>query len=84
MVLREIVPRHGRVAIGGISMGGYGALLLGPYGHFCAIGGHSPALWFSGWDSAAGAREHAPVPCVLCPALRLTRRSSCTSISRAR
>src|SRR5262249_46335467 len=59
MVLREIVPRHGRVAIAGISMGGYGALLLGAQGHFCAIGGHSPALWFSGADSAAGAFDDA-------------------------
>ena len=40
-------------------MGGYGALLLGAYGHFCAIGGHSPALWFSGADSAAGAFDDA-------------------------
>jgi enterochelin esterase-like enzyme len=59
MVLHEIVPRHGRVAIGGISMGGYGALLLGAQGHFCAVGGHSPALWFSGADSAAGAFDNA-------------------------
>ena len=59
MVLREIVPRNGRVAIGGISMGGYGALLLGAQRHFCAIGGHSPALWFSGADSAAGAFDNA-------------------------
>jgi hypothetical protein len=59
MVLHEIVPRHGRVAIGGISMGGYGALLLGAEGHFCAVGGHSPALWFSGADSAAGAFDDA-------------------------
>jgi enterochelin esterase-like enzyme len=59
MVLREIVPRHGRVAIGGISMGGYGALLLGAQGRFCAVGGHSPALWFSGADSAAGAFDDA-------------------------
>ena len=40
-------------------MGGYGALLLGAEGHFCAIGGHSPALWFSGADSAAGAFDDA-------------------------
>ena len=48
-------PRR-RIAIGGISMGGYGALLLGSRGagDFCAVGGHSPALWFSGADSAAG------------------------------
>jgi hypothetical protein len=58
MVLREIVPRHGRVAIGGISMGGYGALLLGAQRRFCAVGGHSPALWFGGGESAAGAFRH--------------------------
>jgi pimeloyl-ACP methyl ester carboxylesterase len=29
MVLDEAIPEHRRVAIGGISMGGYGALLLG-------------------------------------------------------
>jgi S-formylglutathione hydrolase FrmB len=59
MVLREIVPRRGRVAIGGISMGGYGALLLGAGSRFCAVGGHSPALWFSGGESAAGAFDDA-------------------------
>lgn len=59
MVLDEIVPQRGRVAIGGISMGGYGALLLGAQRHFCAVGGHSPALWFSGADSAAGAFDDA-------------------------
>ena len=59
MVLDEIVPKRGRVAIGGISMGGYGALLLGAQRHFCAVGGHSPALWFSGADSAAGAFDDA-------------------------
>jgi hypothetical protein len=40
-------------------MGGYGALLLGSEGHFCAVGGHSPALWFSGADSATGAFDDA-------------------------
>ena len=59
MVLKEVVPRHGRVAIGGISMGGYGALLAGAHGKFCAIGGHSPALWMSGRDSAPGAFDNA-------------------------
>lgn len=59
MVLDEAIPKRGRVAIGGISMGGYGALLLGAQGHFCAVGGHSPALWFSGADSAAGAFDNA-------------------------
>jgi S-formylglutathione hydrolase FrmB len=55
MVLDEAIPEHRRVALGGISMGGYGALLLGAERHFCAVGGHSPALWLSGADSAAGA-----------------------------
>jgi S-formylglutathione hydrolase FrmB len=59
MVLKKIVPPHGRAAIGGISMGGYGALLLGSQRHFCAVGGHSPALWFSGGESAAGAFDNA-------------------------
>jgi S-formylglutathione hydrolase FrmB len=59
MVLKEIVPRHGPVAIGGISMGGYGALMLGAQGTFCAIGGHSPALWFQGGDSAPAAFDDA-------------------------
>jgi hypothetical protein len=59
MVLDEAIPRHGRVAIGGISMGGYGALLLGAERHFCAVGGHSPALWFHGADTPAAAFDDA-------------------------
>jgi S-formylglutathione hydrolase FrmB len=52
-VLREAIPaalrRSGadpqRVAIGGISMGGFGALDIGrKHDRFCAVGGHSPAL----------------------------------------
>jgi S-formylglutathione hydrolase FrmB len=53
-VLREAIPaalrRSGadgkRVAIGGISMGGFGALDLGRIEpkRFCAVGGHSPAV----------------------------------------
>ena len=52
-VLQEVIPaalaRSGadknRVAIGGISMGGFGALNLGRHGdRFCAVGGHSPAI----------------------------------------
>jgi S-formylglutathione hydrolase FrmB len=68
-VMREVIPtvsrRFGidprRIAIGGISMGGFGAYdlaLLHP-GRFCAVGGHSPALWFSGADSAPGAFDDA-------------------------
>ena len=67
-VLDEVIPtalaRTGadahRVAVGGISMGGFGALNLGRHrDRFCAIGGHSPALWFSGADSAPGAFDDA-------------------------
>jgi S-formylglutathione hydrolase FrmB len=55
-VLREAIPaalrRTGadpkRVAIGGISMGGFGSLDLGRIApkRFCAVGGHSPAVFF--------------------------------------
>jgi len=68
-VMREVIPkvvdRFGvdprRVAIGGISMGGFGAYdlaLLHPH-RFCAVGGHSPALWFDGGETAPGAFDDA-------------------------
>ncbi len=54
-VIREVIPaitrQYGtdpqRVAIGGISMGGYGAYHLGLLHprRFCAVGGHSAGLW---------------------------------------
>jgi S-formylglutathione hydrolase FrmB len=54
-VLQEAIPAalkrsgadHDRVAIGGISMGGFGALDLGRLApdEFCAVGGHSPAVF---------------------------------------
>lgn len=50
-----------RVAIGGISMGGFGAYdiaRLNP-GRFCAVGGHSAALWEQAGDSAPGAFDDA-------------------------
>jgi poly(3-hydroxybutyrate) depolymerase len=64
-VLREAIPaalaRSGgdpsRVAVGGVSMGGFGALDLAriaPH-RFCAVGGHSAALWLQGGDTPAGA-----------------------------
>jgi S-formylglutathione hydrolase FrmB len=66
MVLREAIPEgvlHAnarRVAIGGISMGGYGALLLGSRDrHFCAVGVQSPALWLSAGQTAPGAFDNA-------------------------
>ena len=61
-VLREVIPealrRSGadpqRVAIGGISMGGFGALDLGRIAprRFCAVGGHSPAVFTSAQESS--------------------------------
>ena len=60
MVLDEAIPQHGRVAIGGISMGGYGALLLGSRDRrFCAVGVQSPALWLSAGETAPGAFDSA-------------------------
>ncbi len=68
-VMREVIPSvvaqfgvdRSRVAIGGISMGGFGAydLALHHPGRFCAIGGHSPAIWASGAETAAGAFDDA-------------------------
>jgi S-formylglutathione hydrolase FrmB len=68
-MLREVIPaalrRSGanthRVAIGGISMGGFGALDLARLapGPFCAVGGHSAALWFRSGDTPAGAYDDA-------------------------
>jgi hypothetical protein len=40
-------------------MGGYGALLLGAQGHFCAIEAHSPAIWFSAADRPDGTFDNA-------------------------
>lgn len=68
-VMREVIPEverrfHSdpkRVAIGGTSMGGYGAYeiaRLNP-GHFCAVGGHSPAIWRTGGETAPGAFDDA-------------------------
>jgi poly(3-hydroxybutyrate) depolymerase len=64
-LIDEVIPRVAdqfgadpkRVAIGGISMGGFGALdvaRLNP-GGFCAVGAHSPALWQTGGETAPGA-----------------------------
>jgi S-formylglutathione hydrolase FrmB len=68
-VTGEVIPavsrRFGadprRVAIGGISMGGFGAYDLARLhpGRFCAVGGHSPALWQSGAETAPGAFDDA-------------------------
>lgn len=68
-VMREVIPKVVRrfgadprqVAIGGISMGGFGAydLALEHPRRFCAVGGHSPALWFEGGETAPGAFDDA-------------------------
>jgi len=68
-VVREVIPQvarrfkadRRRVAIGGISMGGFGAFDLARLspGRFCAVGGHSPALWRSGGETAPGAFDDA-------------------------
>jgi S-formylglutathione hydrolase FrmB len=68
-VIREAIPqmvqRFGidpeRVAIGGISMGGFGAynLALQHPQRFCAVGGHSAALWFEAGETAPGAFDDA-------------------------
>jgi S-formylglutathione hydrolase FrmB len=68
-VMREVIPkvtrRFGvdpqRVAIGGISMGGFGAynLALHHPRRFCAVGGHSAALWFESGETAPGAFDDA-------------------------
>jgi S-formylglutathione hydrolase FrmB len=65
-VIPQIARRFGadrrRVAIGGISMGGFGALDLAAHaapGRFCAVGAHSPALWQTGGETADGAFDDA-------------------------
>lgn len=52
--IRRFRARPGRIAIGGISMGGYGALHLAALRprRFCAVGGHSAALYESYQASA--------------------------------
>jgi S-formylglutathione hydrolase FrmB len=68
-VVEEVIPAAveetgadpRRVAIGGISMGGFGAydIALDHPGRFCAVGGHSPALWLAAEDSAPEAFDDA-------------------------
>jgi S-formylglutathione hydrolase FrmB len=59
--VRRLGADHHRVAIGGISMGGFGALNLARLDprRFCAVGGHSAALWLTGGETAAGAFDDA-------------------------
>jgi S-formylglutathione hydrolase FrmB len=67
-ILREAIPqalaRSGadphHVAIGGISMGGFGALNFGRADpkRFCAVGGHSPAVFRSEAEDIGGAFDN--------------------------
>lgn len=68
MLLREAIPdavrqfgTAGKPAIGGISMGGFGALHLAALepSRFCAVGVRSAALWTSAGATAPGAFDDA-------------------------
>ncbi len=68
-VMREVIPQAiaalhadgSRIAIGGISMGGFGAFDLARLapGRFCAVGGHSAALWTRAGQTAPGAFDNS-------------------------
>jgi S-formylglutathione hydrolase FrmB len=68
-VMREAIPaalsrfdaNPKRIGVGGFSMGGFGAFDLARLapGRFCAVGGHSAALWQRGRDTPAGAFDDA-------------------------
>ena len=68
-VLDEVIPQlvgrfdidPDKIAIGGISMGGFGAYDIAAMdpGRFCAVGGHSPAIWTSAGQAAQGAFDDA-------------------------
>jgi S-formylglutathione hydrolase FrmB len=60
-VVRQFKADGRRVAIGGVSMGGFGAYdmaRLNP-GRFCAAAGHSPALWRTAGETAPEAFDDA-------------------------
>jgi S-formylglutathione hydrolase FrmB len=64
-VVREAIPTalartqadSKRIAIGGVSMGGFGALDLARLnpGRFCAVGAHSAAIWPTAGQTVSGA-----------------------------
>jgi S-formylglutathione hydrolase FrmB len=68
-VLHQVIPAALRrthadphsVAIGGISMGGFGALDLARLAptRFCGVGAHSGALWPTGGETPEGAFDNA-------------------------
>ncbi len=69
-LIDEVIPQAAertgadpsRVVVGGISMGGFGALNLAQRnpGRFCGAGGHSPALFRSAGETPQGAFDDAP------------------------
>jgi S-formylglutathione hydrolase FrmB len=75
--LRRLHADPRRVAIGGTSMGGFGALdiaRLNP-GRFCAVGGHSAAIFSSARQAMAGAFD-GPADFARNDLLTLARRGS--------
>ena len=68
-IVKEVIPEAvrrldadpNRVAIGGVSMGGFGALDLARLWpkRFCAVGGHSAAMWRTGGETPEGAFDDA-------------------------
>ncbi len=68
-VLSEVIPEaqkrigveHPKLLIAGISMGGYGALHIAEQNPtlFCAVAGHSAAIWPSSGDAASGSFDNA-------------------------
>lgn len=68
-VMREVIPTavrllHAdgrRIAIGGLSMGGFGAYDIARLhpNRFCAVGGDSAALWRNGGETPEGAFDNA-------------------------
>jgi len=61
LAVRRLQADPRRVAIGGISMGGWGAFEIAMHhrGRFCAVGGHSPAIWRTAGETAPGAFDDA-------------------------
>ena len=66
-IMREVIPAavrkydldKRRIAIGGFSMGGFGALDLARFRRFCAVGAHSAAMWRTGGETPQGAFDDA-------------------------
>jgi Putative esterase len=59
--IRRLHADPARIAVGGISMGGFGAFDIARLrpSEFCAVGGHSAALWLRAGETAPGAFDDA-------------------------